>query len=204
MACRPGRRASRAALPPTAAELFRLWSAIGLKSVGGGQAVQFYAFESLVNERRWLTFDSWAESWGLSQVVPGISVIAVAGVTGVRIAGVPGAVASLAGLMLPSVVATVVIAALYTRIAQLPGVAGALRGMFVAVTGTALVLNWRVGRPLVRSAAARSATVAIITTAIPVVAGTLVFTGRVPVFAVLLGAATLLALLWWRSSPSHD
>ena len=144
--------------------------------------MQFYAFETLVNERHWLTYEGWAQSWGLSQVVPGINVIAVCGLTGLRIAGAAGAVASLVGLLAPSIIATVAIAAVYARVAHVPGVAAALHGMFIAVAGTALVLNWRVGRPLVGSAAERGRALAVVAVVIPVVAGVLVYSGRVPVF----------------------
>lgn len=203
MVCRLRRASRQREHPATASNLFRLWIGIGVKSVGGGQAVQFYAFEALVTERKWLTHEGWAKSWGLSQVVPGINVIAVCGVTGLRIAGLAGAAASLAGLLVPSVIATVAIAAVYARIAHLPGVAAALHGMFIAVAGTALVLNWRVGRPLVAAATHRGIPVAVASVFIPIVAGVLVYSGRVPVFIVLLGGAAILALGWAVTSPRH-
>lgn len=184
---------------PPSVDLFLLWLGIGLKSVGGGQAVQFYAYESLVNERKWLTYEGWTQSWGLSQVVPGVNVIAVAALTGLRMVGLSGALASLLGLMLPSVVATAAIAAVYTRISHLPGVAPALHGMFIAVAGAALVLNWRVGRPLF-TASRRRGWLALITCAsVPVVSAVLIFTGSVSVPVVLVGSATIVALTWARS-----
>lgn len=201
MTCRVRRGSTKADQEPTAPGLFRLWIAIGVKSVGGGQAVQFYAFETLVHERRWLTYEAWAQSWGLSQVVPGINVIAVCGLSGLRIAGMAGAVASLVGLMAPSIIATVAIAAVYARVAHVPGVAAALHGMFIAVAGTAVVLNWRVGRPLVSAAADRGRILAGVTVLIPVVAGALVYSGRVPVFLVLLGGAAILAVGWTVTTP---
>lgn len=193
--------AQRAATVPG---LFRLWIAIGLKSVGGGQAVQFYAFETLVTERRWLSYAGWAQSWGLSQVVPGINVIAVCGLSGLRIAGIAGAAASLVGLMAPSIIATVAITAVYARVADVPGFAAAVHGMFIAVAGTALVINWRVGRPLLGAAAGRGRALALVTLLIPVAAGVLVYSGRVPVFLVLLGGAGILGIGWAVTSPRAD
>lgn len=187
--------------PATAAGLLAVWVGVGLKSVGGGQAVQFYAFETLVTQRKWLTHAGWVQAWGLSQVVPGINVVALAGVVGLRLAGVAGAIASLAGLVLPSIVATVALAALYARIAHVPGVDAALHGMFIAVSATALIINWRVGRPLVMEAWSRRRALGVVTVLVPVVAGVLVYSGRVPVVLVLLGGAVLLAA-GWVLSPS--
>ncbi|HEY5455007.1 MAG TPA: chromate transporter [Acidothermaceae bacterium] len=176
--------------------MFLLWSKIGVKSVGGGQAVQFYAFEHMVTELKWLTYDEWVQLWGLSQIVPGVNVIAVCALTGLRVAGMAGSVAALAGLMAPSVAATILISAAYTQIAQLAGVHAALRGMFAAVVGAALVLNWRVGRPIVKAARARSRIALTASVAIPVVAGTVVAEQWVPVVYVLLGSAALMSALW--------
>lgn len=204
MACNGVRARGRIDRPVNAASLFRLWVGIGVKSVGGGQAVQYYAFETLVNERKWLTYDGWAQSWALSQVVPGVNVIAACGLTGLRIAGIAGAAASLLGLMMPSVIATVAIAAVYAQVAHVPGVAAALHGMFIAVAGTTVVLNWRVGRPVVDAAAARATPLAIATVLIPIVAGIIVYAGWVPVFVVLLGAAAVLGVGWSVTSVRHD
>ncbi len=204
MALRRRRHERRGEHPPAAPDLLRLWIGIGLKSVAGGQVIQSYAFELLVSERKWLKYDEWVQSWGVSQMAPGVNVIAVAALTGLRIAGVAGAVASIAGLMLPSVLVTVFVAAVYTHTARLPGVASALHGMFIAVAGSALVFNWRVGRPLISAAADRGKLVVVAAVTIPAAAAVLVFTGQVPVFAILLGAATVLSFVWARFSRSHD
>lgn len=166
--------------------------------MGGGQAVQFYAFEHLVKELKWLTYDQWAQSWGLSQVVPGVNVIAVSALTGLRVAGIAGAAAALTGLMAPSVVITIVLSAVYTHVAHLSGVHAALRGIFAAVTGGAVVLNWRVGRPIVKAARARGKIPLVASFVTPAAAATIVARGWAPVAYVLLGSATLIALLWIR------
>ena len=164
--------------------------------MGGGQAVQFYAFEHLVKELKWLTYDQWAQSWGLSQVVPGVNVIAVSALTGLRVAGIAGAAAALTGLMAPSVVITIVLSAVYTHVAHLSGVHAALRGIFAAVTGGAVVLNWRVGRPIVKAARARGKLALGACIGVPVVAAAIVAHGWAPVVYVLLGSAALMSLLW--------
>ena len=178
---------------PDAARLLRIWTRIGLQSFGGGQAVQLYAYEELVERRRWLSPADWAEAWGICQMVPGVNVIAVAALTGHRLAGWGGVAAAVAGLIVPSVVLTVLMTAGYVRIQGFHWMRSGLHGLVFAAAGGSVLVGYRLIRPLL--AASREESRTNLGAGIAVVLGAmlLALSGRVPLLLVLLGAGALLA-----------
>ena len=74
------------------------------------------------------------EAWALSQLSPGIHLVALAGLIGRRAAGWRGAVAAVAGMMIPAAAITVALMAAYSVIAASPIARAALAGV-APVTG---------------------------------------------------------------------
>ncbi|MDQ6692254.1 MAG: chromate transporter [Candidatus Dormibacteraeota bacterium] len=193
---------------PTARGLLTLWTRIGLKSFGGGQAVQLYAYDTLVEDRGWVSPEGWNEIWGMCQVVPGINVIAFAALSGYRLAGWGGLASSAGGLVVPSVIITIAVAAVFQQVQHQPFVHGALRGMVLASVGATFVMAWRLIRPALRAGrreARRSVVAAIL---LVLVGAALAATGRVPALAILLGSGAVMALtlfsLGFASAAAED
>jgi chromate transporter len=90
------------ATPPKAFELLIVWLRAASQAIGGGGSGVLTAYNLMVDSRRWLSAESWAECWAICQIVPGVNIMAMALLTGSRLAGWPGAVASLTGLVGPS------------------------------------------------------------------------------------------------------
>lgn len=180
---------------PDAARLLRIWTRIGLQSFGGGQAVQLYAYEELVDRRRWLRPEDWAEAWGICQMVPGVNVIAVAALTGQRLGGLAGAAAAVGGLIVPSVLITVLMTAGFVQIQGQHLVKGGIHGVVFAAAGGSLLVGYRLVRPLL--GISRRESRATLAASVAAIAGAalLAFSGRVPLLAVLLGAGALMALV---------
>ena len=84
----------------------------------------------------------------MSQVAPGINLIAIAILIGKRLAGGLGMAVSLLGLLAPSVVLTVALTAVYASVSAMPRVQAALRMAFAAILGISLATNWRNVRPI--------------------------------------------------------
>jgi len=74
------------------------------------------------------------EAWALSQLSPGIHLVALAGLIGRRAAGWRGVVAAVAGMMVPAAAITVALTAAYGVIAASPTARAALSGV-APVTG---------------------------------------------------------------------
>ena len=183
---------------PTPLDLLSLWGQIGAQSVGGGQAVFLLAFRQFVEVKHWMTAEEWAEAFGLCQLVPGMNLVALAALTGRRLAGLPGAVLSALGLLLPSILITIALAAVLTRVQHLPGVAAGLHGVVLAAAGGSLVVTANLARPLFASSAREGRHMLAAAIGVTVLAGLFLIV-NVPVVAIILGAGAVLAFAAWRA-----
>ncbi|VBB07336.1 chromate transporter [Lucifera butyrica] len=134
--------------PLMLSRLFLTWLRIGFTSFGGGAITQYLIQENFIYKRHWITGEEYANIIAMSQIVPGINIIAYTILIGKQLAGWAGIIVSLAGLILPSAAITVGISAIYANISGLPRVQGALRAVFAAIFGIALATNWRNARPI--------------------------------------------------------
>jgi chromate transporter len=174
--------------------LLVLWSRIGLQSFGGGQSVLLYAYEALVVRRSWYTAEDWSQDWGLCQLAPGVNLISFAGLIGFRLSGPKGAVASLAGLLVPSITITVAMAAAYVRLRDVTVIRASVHGVLFAAAGGTFVNAIRVGRPLLLASRRDGRPVFLFTLlAVSACAGLALF-ARLPVIGLLIGTACATAI----------
>ena len=75
------------------------------------------------------------EAWALSQLSPGIHLVALAGLIGRRVAGWRGVAAAVAGMMIPAAAITVALTAAYGLVAESPLALAALAGLAPATGG---------------------------------------------------------------------
>lgn len=118
--------------PHTKTELFLTFSSIALQGFGG---VLTIIQREMVEKRRWLTTQEFAEDWAVSQILPGGNVVNLCIILGNRYFGWRGALAALAGILLPPLFIVLLLATLYNQYVYLPEVAGAVRGMGAAAAG---------------------------------------------------------------------
>jgi chromate transport protein ChrA len=93
------------------------------------------------------------EAWALSQLSPGIHLVALAGLIGRRAAGWRGSTAAVAGMMIPAAAITVALTAAYALVAAssvaraaLAGVAPVTGGMTIATAALLVRASARRGR----------------------------------------------------------
>jgi len=133
--------------------LTRSWVTVGTQSVGGGTSTLLLIRRLAVDRERWMSAREFGEAWALSQLSPGIHLVALAGLIGRRIAGWRGVVAAVAGMMIPAALITVALTAAYGVIAASPlaraalaGVAPVTGGMTIATAGLLIRASRRHGR----------------------------------------------------------
>ena len=121
------------------ARLTRSWVTVGTQSVGGGTSTLLLIRRLAVERERWMSAREFGEAWALSQLSPGIHLVALAGLIGRRAAGWRGVIAAVAGMMIPAAAITVALTAGYEVIAAsslaraaLAGVAPVTGGMTIA------------------------------------------------------------------------
>ena len=128
--------------------LFFIWLKIGGTSFGGGAVTQYLIQENFIYKHKWITAEEYANIIGMCQITPGINIIAYTILIGKRLAGRRGIILSVLGLILPSVVITIMISAIYANISQYPEVQAGLRTAFAAIFGVSLATNWRNVKPI--------------------------------------------------------
>ena len=121
--------------PISPRELFVGFAELGLVSFGGAAA---WARRLLVDKRRWLDADDFNEILGMGQVLPGPNVVNASVVIGAREAGALGALAALAGILLPPLAIVLVLVSVFARFGDAPVVHAALRGSALAGAGIVL------------------------------------------------------------------
>jgi chromate transporter len=89
----------------TLLELFWSCTKIGLLAFGGGNA----AIPLLESEAvpRWISEQEFGELVGINFAFPGISILKLAGMVGLRAAGTPGLLVAIIGIALPGLVLTI-------------------------------------------------------------------------------------------------
>lgn len=116
-------------------ELFLSFFHVGLISFGG---VLPFARRELVDRRKWLTSDEFAEMLSLGQILPGPNVVNLSIMFGARHFGVVGSLLAFSGLMLAPLVILLVLANLYGSFSHYPAVQHAVQATAAVSAGLML------------------------------------------------------------------
>jgi chromate transporter len=176
---------------PDARALFMAFLGIGASGFGG---VLPFARRMLVDQKAWLSAEAFNETLSLCQSLPGPNIVNVAVVTGSRFAGVKGAMAALAGLILAPMAIVITLGALYGRFGGVERLQGAVMALAAAASGLVVATAIKMAEPLLRRR--------------PVSAGVFILLAfgavgllRFPLPWVLLGLAPLSIAVVWRMRP---
>jgi chromate transporter len=178
----------------TAWTLFTLWLRIGAQSFGGGVATQFLIHKTFVQQRGALSDDEFTQLFAICQIAPGINLFALAILIGNKLAGFAGILATLAGMLLPSVSITLLMTAAYAQFKDSPIMHAAVRGITPAVTALGVVMCWKLVRPILFAPAARRRFPQAFAFLLMALCLILVAVFNLPTFAVYLTAGGLAAL----------
>lgn len=121
-------------------QLFLSFLQIGLFSFGGGYAAMPLIQDQVVTAHSWLSMPEFTDLITISQMTPGPIAINSATFVGMKIAGVPGAVAATVGCVFPSCLIVTLLARLYLKyrdMSLLQGILGSLRPAVVAMVAAA-------------------------------------------------------------------
>jgi len=108
---------------------------IGLFSFGGGYACMPLIQQQAVTARGWITMDTFADLFSISEMTPGPIAINAATFVGMQVAGVPGALLATLGYCIAPCILVSTLAWLYKRYGDLALVKGVLSGIRPAVVG---------------------------------------------------------------------
>jgi chromate transporter len=165
------------ALPASAASQPDLWHLgafffkVGAVTFGGGMTIIYFVQDQVVNHLHWISAQEFLECLTLAQFTPG-PIIMVGAYVGYQVLGFAGAALAAAAIFLPSFVLMLAILPVFERVRRLAWVKAAMRGISPAVVGAIAV-----------------SIIHLAPHAAP------------DLFAALLLAGTVAALLVWRKLP---
>lgn len=116
-------------------ELFLSFVQVGLFSIGGGYAALPLIQHQVVTAHDWLTVIEFADVVTLSQMTPGPIALNAATFVGTRVGGFWGALIATAGVVTPSLIIVLVLAAMYVKFRGHGTLEGILAGLRPAVVG---------------------------------------------------------------------
>lgn len=169
--------------PPNARTLFLEFARMGLSGFGG---VLPFVRRAVVERNRWLDDRDFVEVLSLGQVLPGPNVINVCLMLGLRFAGLRGALAAFAGLVLVPMVVVLTVMVIYQHYQNVEAVRRMLTGMTAVSAGLILATGFKLAQSQPRSVRAVLVGVAAFVTI------GLLHLPLVPVMAVLVPLALYL------------
>jgi chromate transporter len=133
---------------PTALKLFAIFTRIGMTSFGGG--LSGWLLRIFVQDYRWLTEEEFLNGLAIAQALPDVNVANMAVWIGYHLRGSVGAVASLAGIIVPPAILIIVLAAVFSSLQRFELTHVALTG--AAAIGLSLVMGITAARRVPRRA----------------------------------------------------
>ncbi|MBR2363601.1 MAG: chromate transporter [Lentisphaeria bacterium] len=120
--------------------LFFTFAKIAALVVGGGLAILPVVEETFSKKYKLLSSEDLLDMAALVQTVPGIIAGNSAAFVGMKVAGYPGVIAAVAGVIFPSVTVIILIAAFFPGLkAENPYILGAFTGVKACITGLIIV-----------------------------------------------------------------
>ena len=129
-------------------QIFICFIKIGALTFGGGYSMLPMLQKELVEKHMWLKEEEILDFYAIAQCLPGLIAVNMAAMTGCRIKGVRGGAAAALGVVFPSYVIIVVIAAFIQNFISNPIMQNAFFGIRIAVSALiadAIIKLWKSG-----------------------------------------------------------
>ena len=114
-------------------DLVLTFAKVGVCTFGGGYAMLPILQREVVENKGWATDEELTDYFAISQCTPGVIAVNTATFIGHKHKGIPGAILTTLGLIIPSLVIITSIAAFLSTFADIPAVQHALNGVNAAV-----------------------------------------------------------------------
>lgn len=137
--------------PARLTALFGSFLKIGAFTFGGGWAMVPLIRKELVQKKAWIGDSEFVDLLAIAQSAPGPIAINTAVITGYKIRGIGGALASAFGAALPSFLVILAFATVLVRLQGSQTIEAVFRGMRPAIFGLLISAVWQVGRNSVKT-----------------------------------------------------
>ncbi len=124
-------------------QLFVSFGKVGSLAFGGGAAMIPIIQEEAVELRHWLSKEEFLDTFAISSSLPGPISTKMATYIGFKVAGIPGILVSLFGLILPTAIGIIILAALYSKYKDSPNLINFLKGVRPMVVALLAIITWQ-------------------------------------------------------------
>ncbi len=131
-------------------DILRVFLKIGTFAFGGVYSMLTFFERELVERRKWLTHEEFAESVVMGQLTPGAPIVNTGIFIGYTLKKLRGALATVAGQVLPSFILVLVLSFLYVKYKEIALLKAILKGVGAAVVGLIASVVYSMGRKLVK------------------------------------------------------
>lgn len=115
--------------------ILKVFLKIGTFAFGGVYSMLAFFERELVQKRKWLSQEEFAESVVMGQLTPGAPIVNTGIFIGYRLRRLKGAIATVVGQVLPSFVIVLVLSYLYIKYKEIALLKSVLKGIGAAVVG---------------------------------------------------------------------
>ena len=133
-------------------DLFFTFARIGVCTFGGGYAMLPILQREVVEKRGWATDEELTDYFAIGQCTPGIIAVNTATFIGYKLKSYVGGVVATLGLVFPSLVIIIIIAAFLAEFADIPAVQHALAGVNACVVALIAVSVLNLGKSTLKNA----------------------------------------------------
>ncbi|WP_211246764.1 chromate transporter [Cohnella pontilimi] len=167
--------------------IFMTFLKMGPLTFGGGYALIPAIEKEVVDKKGWLRNEEIADVFAVSGSVPGAVAVNSATFIGYRIAGIPGAIAALLGIFLPTFCLMLLLTVFYVQLKDNPKVEAAFTAIRATVVALIAYAAIKIGR---------TAIVDFATGALAAIASLLLYLGHLhPLLVIVFGATAGVALV---------
>ena len=110
-------------------EIFRSAASVGIFGYGGGPSVIPLIKKEAVDVHHWMSSEEFADSLAFGNALPGPIATKMSAYIGYKVAGLPGAISGVLGMVLPSMIMILVLATIFFAIKDHPKTQAALKAV---------------------------------------------------------------------------
>ena len=108
-------------------EIFLNFLKIGLFAFGGAYAVIPLIEEQMVTNTKWMSFSEFSDLVAIDELTPGPIIINSSTFIGMKLGGVPGAIAATLACVIPGIIVALILIYLYRKYKEIPVISEAIR-----------------------------------------------------------------------------
>ena len=124
--------------------LFYAFIKVGILGYGGGHSIIPFIQVEAVENYKWISMEEFTDTLAMANTLPGPIAVKMSFMVGYKTAGLNGAMVSLLGLLLPSLLMMLALSSLYLRYKDLPAVEGLLKGVRPVVFALLVLVTYEI------------------------------------------------------------